>query len=63
MARFMDLSIPGSGKDFYIWSFMLLLLFLYVFCPMHIIFHEVFTAFGNVNLFSMLNILQILWPI
>ena len=34
-------SIPGSGKGFYVWFFVLLLLFFYVFVQKHIIYRKI----------------------
>jgi len=51
-------SIPGSGKGFYVWIFVLLLLCFYT-----LFIRKVCNSFYNINLFSILNILQYLWPI
>ena len=55
-------SIPGSGKDFYVCCFVLLLLCCTL-CSKHIICHELYNSFCSVNSFSILNILKIIWPI
>ena len=55
-------SIPGSGKGFYVWFFVLLLCFCF-FVKNHIICHTIFNFFCYVDLFSILNLLQDLWPI
>jgi len=56
-------SIPGSGKDFYVWFFVLLLLCFYFFVQNTLFIAKYRKSFYNVNLFSILNILQDLWPI
>jgi len=56
-------SITGSGKNFNVWFFVLLLLCFY-FLPKNTLFVTKYgNFFCNVNLFSILNILQDLWPI
>jgi len=56
-------SVPGSGKGFYVWFFALLLLCFY-FLSKNTLFVTIFgNTICNVNLFSILNILQDLWPI
>jgi len=57
--------VPGSipGKGFYVWIFVFLLLSFYLFAPKHIICQTFCNSFCNVNLFSILNLLQDLWPI
>jgi len=53
-------SIPGTGC---VWFFVLLLLWFY-FLSKNTIFVTIFcSSFCNINLFSILNILQDLWPI
>jgi len=57
-------SIPGSGKGFYVSFFALLLLCFYFFFVKNTLFvTKVCNSFYSVNLFSILNILQDLWPI
>ena len=54
-------SIPGNGKGFYVYFFfnLLLLFFVVVFCKQNTFFvTKNCNSFYNVNLFSMLNILQ-----
>ena len=48
-------SIPGSGKGFYAWFFVLLLLWFY---QSTLFVTKFYNSFRNVNLFSILNILQ-----
>ena len=55
-------SIPGSGKGFYVWIFVLLLLCFYFFCQNTSFVTKVCNSCYNVNLFSILNMLQDLWP-
>ena len=55
-------SIPGSGKGFYVW-FLLLLLCFYFFVQNTLFIAKYCNSFYNVDLFSILNILQDLWPI
>jgi len=55
-------SISGSGKGFYVWFFVLLLCF--YFLSINTLFVTKFcNSFCNANLYSILNILQDLWPI
>jgi len=56
-------SIPGSGKGFYVSFFALLLLCFYFSVKNTLFVTNVCNSFYNVNLFSILNILQDLWPI
>ena len=56
-------SIPGSGKGFYVWFFVLLLLRFYFLSKSTLFVTKCCNSFCNVNLFSILNILQDLWPI
>jgi len=57
-------SIPGSGKGFYVsFFFELLLLCFYFFVKNTLFVTKVCNFFYNVNLFTLLNILQDLWPI
>ena len=56
-------SIPGSGKGFYVWIFVLLLLCFYFFVQNTLFIGKYYNSFYNVNLFSILNVLQDLWPI
>jgi len=56
-------SIPGSGKGFYVWFFVLLLLCFYFFVQNTLFIAKYCNSFYNVNLFSILNVLQDLWPI
>ena len=56
-------SIPGSGKGFYVWFFVLLLFCFYFFVKNTLFVTKVCNSFYNVNLFSILYILQDLWPI
>ena len=57
-------SIPGSGKGFYVWFFVLLLLCFYFFVQKKTLFIAKYcNSFYSVNLFSILNVLQDLWPI
>ena len=57
-------SIPGSGKGFYVWFFVLLLLLCFYFLSKITLFvTKVCNSFYNVKLFSILNIFQDLWPI
>jgi len=56
-------SIPGSGKGFYVLFFALLLLCFYFFVKNTLFVKKVCNSFYNVYLFSILNILQDLWPI
>ena len=52
-------SIPGSAKGFYVSFFALLLLCFYLFVKKPTVFvTKVCNSFYNVNLFSILNILQ-----
>jgi len=51
-------SIPGSGKGFYVSCFALLLLCFYFFVKNTLFVAKVCNFFYNVNLFSILNILQ-----
>ena len=56
-------SIPGSGNGFYI-SFFLCCCFVFIFLSKNTLFvTKVCNSFYNVNFFSILNILQDLWPI
>jgi len=50
-------SIPGSGKGFYVWFFVLLLLCFYFFVQNTLFVTEVYNSLYNVNFFSILNIL------
>ena len=54
---------PGSGKGFNVSLFALLLLWFYFFVKNTLFVTKVCNSFYNVNVFSMLNILQDLWPI
>jgi len=56
-------SIPGSGKGFYVWFFVLLLLCFYLLSINTLFIRKVCNSFYNVDLFSILHILQYLWPI
>ena len=56
-------SIPGSGKGFYVWFLVLLLLCFYFFIQKHSIYRKILHSFYKFNLFSILNVLQDLWPI
>jgi len=56
-------SIPGSGKGFYVWFFVLLLLCFYFLSKNTIFVTKVCNSLYNVNLFSILNILEDLWLI
>jgi len=56
-------SIPGSDKGFYVWFFVLLL-FCFTFLSKNTLFIAKYcNSFYKVNLFSILNVLQDLWPI
>jgi len=56
-------SIPGSGKGFYVWFFVLLLLCFYFFVQNTLFVTKVCNSLYNVYLFSILNILEDLWLI
>jgi len=56
-------SIPGSGKGFYVSFFALLLLCSSFFVRNTLFVTKDCNSFYNVNVFSILNILQDLWPI
>jgi len=56
-------SIPSSGKGFYVWFFVLLLLCFYFLSKSTLFVTKLCNTFCNVNLFSKLNILHDLWPI
>jgi len=56
-------SIPSSGKGFYVWFFVLLLFCFYFFVKNPLCVTKVCKSFYNFNLFSILKILQDLWPI
>jgi len=56
-------SIPGSSKGFNVWFFLLLLLYFYFFVKNTFFFAKYCNSFYNLNLFSILNVLQDLWPI
>ena len=56
-------SIPGSGKGFYVWFFVLLLLCFYFWSKNTLFIAKCCNSFYNVSLFSILNVLQDLWPI
>ena len=57
-------SIPGTSKGFYVWFFVFLLLCFYFICPkIHYLVQHFAVSFCNFNLFSILNIMQDLWPI
>jgi len=56
-------SIPGSGKGFYVWFFVLLLLCFYFLSKNTLVVTKVCNSLYNVNLFSILNILEDLWLI
>jgi len=56
-------SIPGSGKGFYVWFFVLLLLCFYFFVQNTLFIAKYCNPFYNVDLFIILNILQDLWRI
>ena len=56
-------SIPGSGKGFYVLFFVLLLLCFTFLYNNTLFVTKVCNSFYNCNLFSILNILQDLWPI
>jgi len=56
-------SIPGSGKGFYVWFFVLLLLCFYFLSKNTLFIAKYCNSFYTVNLFSILNVLQDLWPI
>jgi len=56
-------SIPVSGKCFYVWYFVLLLLCFYFFVKNKLFVTQFCNFFCNVKLFSILNISQDLWPI
>jgi len=53
-------SIPGSGKGFYVWLFYFVVVFLFL--PQNTLFGFC-SWFCNFYFFSILNILQALWPI
>ena len=56
-------SIPGCRKGIYVWFFVLLLL-CFTFLSKNTVFIAKYcNSFYNVNLFSILNVLQDLWPI
>jgi len=55
--------VPGSGKGFYVWFFVLLLLCFNFFVQNTLFITKVCNSSYNINLFSILNILQDLWPI
>jgi len=56
-------SIPGSSKGFYVWFLVLLLLCFYFLSKNTLFVTKFCNSFYNVNLLSILNILQDLWPI
>jgi len=56
-------SIPGSCKAFYVWFFVLLLLRFTFWSKNTLFFTKVCNSLYNVNLFSILNILEDLWLI
>ena len=57
-------SIPGSGKGFYVWFIFVLLLLCFYFLSQNTLFiTKICNSFHNINLFSILNILQDVWPI
>ena len=56
-------SYPGSGKGFYVSFFAVLLLCFYFSVKNTIFVTKICNSFYNVNLFSILSILQDLWPI
>jgi len=56
-------SIPGSDKGFYVWFFVLLLLCFFFLSKNTLFVTKFCNSFCNVYLFSILNILQDLWPI
>jgi len=58
-----EVSIPSSGKGFYVWFFVLLLLWFYFFVKNTLFVTKVCNSFYNFNLFSILKILLDLWPI
>jgi len=55
-------SIPGSGKRFYVWFFVVLLWVFYLLSKNTLFVTKCCHSFCNVNLFSILNILQDMWP-
>jgi len=55
-------SIPGFDKGFYVWVFVLFFICFY-FLSKNSFVTKFCNSFGNVYLFSILNILQDLWPI
>jgi len=56
-------SISGSGKGFYVWFFVLLLMRFHFLSKNTLFVTKFCNSFCNVNLFSILNILQDLWLI
>jgi len=56
-------SIPGCGKGFYVWFFVLLLLCFYFLSKNKLYIGIYCNSFYNVSLFSILNVLQDLRPI
>jgi len=55
--------IPGSGKGFYVWFFVLLLMSFYFFVKNTLFATKVCNSFYNFNLFSILKISPDLLPI
>jgi len=56
-------SIPGSGKGLYVWLFCFVVVVCLLFSKSTIFVTNFCISFSNVHLFSILNILQDLWPI
>jgi len=55
-------SILGSGTGFYVWFFVMLVMCFYFFVQNTLFFTKCCNIFCNINLFSIRNILQDLWP-
>ena len=51
-------SIPGSGKGFNVWFFCFVVDVFLLFVQKHIICYKICNSFRNINLLSILNILQ-----
>jgi len=57
-------SIPSSGKGFYVWFFCIVVVVFLLFLSKNTLFIAKYcNSFYNVNLFSILNVLQDLWPV
>jgi len=56
-------SIPGSSKGFYVWILFICCCVFTFLSKTTLFIRKVCNSFYNVNLFSILNILQYLWPI